>query len=207
MKKLLITSAMMLTSLFSAAGTIGVDVDYVWNQAAHVGGRAHILRWNDTVDGINYGLSKRTVTYGSNPYSSVDSATLKSSTGWGMWNTSEISMGKTYDIGLPIKISPYVGFGYDDGKNGAVGTGYGYGRVGINTSIPIGPGHWNTGFTTRVNYESDHLNNRVWSNNYSIPLNDKFSVSLRITRNWQNQIGVVPKTIEDYRGVGITYKF
>ena len=207
MKKLLITSAMMLTSLFSTAGTVGVDVDHVRNAAGQVSGMAHILRWNDTVDGINYGLSNRTVTYGSNPSSPVPSAKLRSADVWGMWNKFEGSVGKTYDIGLPFKVSPFVGLGYDDGQNGAVGTGYGYGRVGISTGIPIGPGRWNTTLTTRVNYESNHLNHTMWLNNYTIPLNDKFSVSVRVSRGWQNTIGIVPKTTEDYRGIGITYKF
>lgn len=207
MKKLLITSAMMLTSLFAMAGTIGVDQDHVYNKAADVGGQAHILRWSDTIDGIDYGLSNRVTTYGSNPNSSVNSSKLKSSSGWGMWSTFEGSVGKSYAINSTLTLRPYVGMGYDDGQNGAVGTGYWYGRVGVAAGVKIGPGRWNTAITRRVNHESGHLEQTMWLNNYSIPINDKFSVNLRASRGWQDALGVVPKTYEDYTGIGITYKF
>lgn len=207
MKKLLITSAMMLTSLLSMAGTIGVDQDHVYNKAADVGGQAHILRWSDTIDGIDYGLSNRVTTYGSNPNSSVASSKLKSSSGWGMWSTFEGSVGKSYAINSTLTLRPYVGMGYDDGQNGAVGTGYWYGRVGVAAGVKIGPGRWNTAITRRVNHESGHLEQTMWLNNYSIPINDRFSVNLRASRGWQDALGVVPKTYEDYTGIGITYKF
>jgi hypothetical protein len=207
MKKLFIASAMMLTSLLSTAGTIGVDVDYVYNKAGDVGGTAHILRWNDTIDGINYGLSNRTVRYGSNPNSDVPSAKLKSADGWGMWNNFEGSVGKTFKITDSFALSPFVGLGYDDGQNGAVGTAYGYGRIGVSTGFQIGPGRWNTTLTRRVNYEPGHLEHSMWLNNYSIPLNDRISVNLRISRGWQDKLGIVPKTYEDYKGIGFTYKF
>ena len=207
MKKLFIASAMMLTSLFSNAGTIGVDVDHVYNKAAYVGGVAHFLRWNDTIDGINYGLSNRTVRYGSNPNSSVASSKLRSSDGWGMWNNFEGSVGKTYNIAGSFDLSPYVGLGYDDGQNGAVDKAYWYGRVGVATGVQIGPGRWNTAITTRVNHEAGHLEHTMWLNNYSIPLNNQISINIRASRGWQNALGIVPKTYEDYTGIGITYKF
>ena len=200
MKKLLITSAMMLTSLFSTAGTVGVDVDHVRNAAGQVSGMAHILRWNDTVDGINYGLSNRTVTYGSNPSSPVPSAKLRSADGWGMWNNFEGSVGKTFDIGLPFKVSPFVAAGYDDGRNGAVNASFWYTRVGVGTGFPVGPGRLNLGVNTRLNFESSDPKQSVVSAVYSVPVTQKLSVSLRVINSYQ--------TIkEDYRGIGLTYKF
>ena len=185
MKKLLITSAMMLTSLFSTAQTVGVDYDRVYNRQLKITGDAHWLRVNNTVDGINYGVLSRTTKY---------------DTGLGLWTNFEGSVGKTYDIGLPFKISPFVAAGYDDGRNGAVNASFWYTRVGVGTGFPVGPGRLNLGVNTRLNFEPSDPKQSVVSAVYSVPVTQKLSVSLRVINSYQ--------TIkEDYRGIGLTYRF
>ena len=185
MKKLLIALSVMLTSVLAAAQTVSVDVDRVYNRQYKIYGDAHWLRVNNTVDGINYGVLSRTTKY---------------ETGLGLWNNLEGSVGKTFDIGLPFKISPFVAAGYDDGRNGAVNTAFWYTRVGVGTGFNAGPGRLNLGVNTRVNFESSDPKQNIVSMVYSVPVTEKLSVSLRVINSYQT-------IAEDYRGIGLTYRF
>jgi hypothetical protein len=185
MKKLLITSALMLTSLFSTAQSVGVDHDRVYNRQLKINGDAQWLRVNHTVDGINYGVLSRQTKY---------------DTGLGLWTNLEGSVGKTFDIGLPFKVSSFVAAGYDAGRNGAVNASFWYTRVGVGTGFPVGPGRLNLGVNTRLNFEPSDPKQSVVSAVYSVPVTEKLSVSLRVINSYQ--------TIkEDYRGIGLTYRF
>jgi hypothetical protein len=185
MKKLLIALSVMLTSVLSTAQTVGVDVDRVYNRQYKIYGDAHWLRVNNTVDGINYGVLSRTTKY---------------DTGLGLWNNLEGSVGKTYDIGLPFKISPFVALGYDDGRNGAVSADFWYTRVGVGTGFDVGPGRLNLGVNTRVNFNQSNPTQDIVSVVYSVPMTEKLSINLRVI----NSYGTIA---EDYRGVGLTYRF
>ena len=178
MKKLLITSAMMLTSLFSTAQTVGVDYDRVYNRQLKITGDAHWLRVNNTVDGINYGVLSRTTKY---------------DTGLGLWTNLEGSVGKTYDIGLPFKVSPFVAAGYDDGRNGAVNASFWYTRVGVGTGFPVGPGRLNLGVNTRLNFEPSDPKQSVVSAVYSVqcacdPKTQRESASYQQLPNHQRRL-------------------
>jgi hypothetical protein len=185
MKKLLIVLSVMLTSVLATAQSVGVDVDRVYNRELKIHGDAHWLRVNNTVDGINYGVLSRTTKY---------------DTGLGLWNNLEGSVGKTYDIGLPFKISPYVAAGYDDGRNGGVNKAFWYTRIGVGTGFDVGTGRLNLGMNTRVNFEQNDPKQSIVSVVYSVPVTEKLSVSLRVINSYQ--------TIkEDYHGIGLTYRF
>lgn len=185
MKKLLIALLVMLTSISATAQTVGLDVDRVYNRQYKIYGDAQWLRVNHTVDGINYGVLSRTTKY---------------DTGLGLWNNLEGSVGKTFDIGLPFKISPFVAAGYDGGRNGAVNSAFWYGRVGVGTGFNVGPGRLNLGVNTRVNNKQSNPNQDIVSVIYSVPVTEKLSVSLRVINSYQT-------IAEDYRGIGMTYKF
>jgi len=180
MKKILIALSVMLTSMLTMAQTVGVDVDRVYNRQLKIYGDAHWMRVNATVDGVNYGLLNRTTKY---------------DTGLGLWNNLEGSVGKTLGA-----FTPFVAAGYDDGRNGGINKAFWYTRVGVGTGFAMGPGRLNLSVNTRVNFEQSDPKQSIVSVVYSVPVSDKVSVSLRVINSYQ--------TIkEDYRGVGLTYRF
>jgi len=70
----------------------------------------------------------------------------------------------------------------------------------VGIGFPVGPGRLNLGVNTRVNFEHSDPNQSVVSMVYSVPVTEKLSVSLRVINSYQ--------TIkEDYRGIGLTYRF
>lgn len=180
MKKILVASALMLTSLLSWAQSVGLDVDRVYNRQYKIYGDAHWLRINNTVDGINYGVFNRTTKY---------------DTGLGLWNNLEGSIGKTFN-----GISPSVSLGYDDGRNGGVDTDFFYTRLGVSTGFDLGSGRLNIGANTRVNFSASDPKQSIVSLVYSVPIAPKWNVSIRYMKSYE--------TIqEDYAGVGLTYRF
>ena len=70
----------------------------------------------------------------------------------------------------------------------------------MGTGFPVGAGRLNLGVNTRLNFEQSDPKQSVVSAVYSVPVTQKLSVSLRVINSYQ--------TIkEDYRGIGLTYKF
>lgn len=180
MKKLFIALSVMLASISATAQTVGLDVDRVYNRQYKIYGDAHWLRVNATVDGINYGVLSRTTKY---------------DTGLGLWNNLEGSVGKTYGA-----FTPFVAAGYDDGRNGAVNSDFWYTRVGVGTGFNVGPGRLNLGVNTRINFDQSDPKQSIISVVYSVPVTEKFSVSLRVINSYET-------IAEDYRGIGLTYRF
>ena len=108
-------------------------------------------------------------------------------------------LGKCREGGKNIGgFTPYVGWGFDNGKNG-VGR-YDYGLVGAQYGAKAGPGFALAGVKTRVNVKDDAPQQTVWYAGYSVPVAKDTSVGLNISRSQQD---IKEKAI----GLGVTVRF
>jgi hypothetical protein len=158
MKKLAIATLALAAFAASAADFVSVDVDQVTDRATKQKSVAEYVRAGKEIGGIQYGLQSRTARYADNS---------------GMYNSLELTAGKTI-----AGVSPFVGVGYDNGKNGAVNGQYEYGLVGVTAGTQVGPGFLLGGVKTRVNFHAGNPKQTVEFATYSIPVAQKVSLNL-----------------------------
>jgi hypothetical protein len=165
MKKIAIATLALAAFAASAADFVSIDVDQVTDRATKQKSVAEYVRAGKEIGGIQYGLQSRTARYADNS---------------GMYNSLELTAGKTI-----AGVSPFVGVGYDNGKNGAVNGQYEYGLVGVTAGTQVGPGFLLGGVKTRVNFHAKNPKQTVEFVSYSIPVATK--VSLNVGASYSQQ--------------------
>ena len=168
MKKVLATAILAV----SAATAFGADfatieVDHVRDNVTKQVSSVEYVRVGKEIAGLQFGLQNRTGDYRD---------------GSGLYNSTELTAGKTV-----FGITPYVGVGYDDGKNGGAGNAYQYGLVGANAGLKAGPGFAFGGVKTRVNEaHSTNPKQTVAYSAYSLPVAKQVSIDLNLSKSYQN---------------------
>jgi len=167
MKKIAIATAIALAAgLASAADYVSVDVDHVKSNQGYANSTAQYVRAGKEIGGIQAGLQSRTSVSASG----------------GMYNSLELTAGKA--VGA---ITPFIGWGHDNGANGAQGAAYNYGLVGATTGFKAGPGFALVGVKTRVgSTEANMTNQTVAFGTYSIPVANKVSLNLNVSKSYQD---------------------
>lgn len=166
MKKNLAILALAFSGVAFAGGFANVDVEHVTDRTTGAKSTAQYVRAGTEINGLNVGLQSRTA---------------RSNDGGTMFNSLETYVGKS--IGA---FSPFVGVGYDNGLNGALGGQYTYGVVGLNAGAKVGPGFAMAGVKTRVNWDHDKPKQTVTFVNYSVPVTKQVSVGLGLSRSQQD---------------------
>ena len=182
MKKSMFTAllAVLAVSAFGADYAT-VEVDHVRDTVTKQSYAAEYVRFGAEVAGLQLGLQDRTGDYRD---------------GTGLFHSTEATVGKTV-----FGITPYVGLGFDDGKNGGAGNAYQYGLVGINAGLKAGPGYAFGGVKTRANEaHSTNPKQTVAYGTYSIPVVQKVSFDLNLSKSYQD-------IHENSYGLGLTVNF
>ena len=182
MKKILAILALAATSTAFAADYVSVDVDNVLGRNGAGDSTAQYIRAGKEIGGIQFGLQGRT-------------ATMKDNSG--MLSSVEVTAGKnsSYFKG----VTPFVGVGHDNGFNG--GTPYNYGLVGATYGVKAGPGFALAGVKARVgSTERDMTQQTVVFGTYSIPVANKVSLNLNVSRSYRD-------IKEDAYGLGLGFSF
>jgi hypothetical protein len=180
MKKITIASLAFVALSATAADFVSIDVDQVTDRASKQKSVAQYVRAGKEIGGLQFGLQSRTARYADNS---------------GMFNSLELTAGKS--VG---RLTPFVGVGYDNGKNGAVGKQYEYGVVGVTAGVPVGPGFLLGGVKTRVNFNDNNPKQTVTFASYSVPVASKVALNVGVSRSDQT---IKEKAV----GAGITVAF
>ena len=182
MKKIIAILAMALSGTTFAADYASVDVDNVsglGNGAKD--SQAQYVRAGKGFGNYQLGLQSRTATV----------------TGGGMLNSLEVTAANN-KVGF-AGVTPFVGFGHDNGFNG--GTSYNYGLVGATTGAKVGPGFALLGVKTRVgSTEAVATKQTVAFATYSVPVAKNVAVNLNASKSYQN-------IKENAVGLGLGFSF
>jgi hypothetical protein len=166
MKKIFAILAVAISGTAFAADFVSVDVDHVQSKQGYQDSTVQYIRAGKEINGIQAGLTSRTAV----------------SAAGGLNNSLELTAGK--NIGA---ITPYVGWGHDNGANGAVGAAYNYGLVGVKTGFKAGPGFALVGVKTRVASTQESMTNQtVVHGTYSIPVASKVSLNINASKSYQD---------------------
>ena len=166
MKKILGILALALSSTAFAANYVSVDVENVQGRDGAGDSTAQYIRAGKEIGGIQAGLQSRTAVSASG----------------GMYNSLELTAGKA--VGA---ITPFVGWGHDNGANGAKGAAYNYGLVGATTGFKAGPGFALVGVKTRVGSTEESMTNQTLVfGTYSIPVANKVSLNFNASKSYQD---------------------
>ena len=166
MKKTLLAVVAAVSFGVQAADFVSVDVDHVTDTKTKQVSTAEYVRAGKEIGGIQYGLQSRTARYND---------------GSGMYNSLELTAGKNFG-----GLTPYVGWGYDNGKNGLPSSQYNYGIVGAQYGTKAGPGFALAGVKHRVNTNSGNPDQTVGYAGYSVPLAKQVSLNLNVSRSYQD---------------------
>lgn len=166
MKKTLLAVIAAVSFGAQAADYVSVDVDHVRDSNSKQVSTAEYVRAGKEIGGLQFGLQSRTARYND---------------GSGMYNSLELTAGK--NLG---GLTPYVGVGFDNGKNGLPSSQYQYGIVGAQYGVKTGPGFALVGVKHRVNINSTNPDQTVGYVGYSIPVAGKVSLNLNASRSYQD---------------------
>jgi hypothetical protein len=166
MKKALLAVLVATSFAASAADFVSVDVDHVTDRVTNQKSLAEYVRAGKELAGVQLGLQSRTARYAD---------------GSGMFNSLELTAGK--NIG---NFTPYVGYGWDNAKNGQPGQQFGYGLVGGQYGMKVGPGFALAGVKTRLRESAGDPKQTVSYATYSIPVVSKVAVNLNLSRSDQD---------------------
>lgn len=181
MKKIAIATLIALTAAASiAADFVSVDVDHVRDATTKQISTAQYVRAGKELFGLQFGLQQRTGVYHNNG---------------GTFTSLETTVGKT--IG---PITPYAGYGYDNGLSGKPATNYEYGLVGAQTGFKAGPGFALAGVKTRVNWDDKNPKQTVAYATYSVPVTKGLAVNLNVSKSYQT-------ITENAYGLGLAISF
>lgn len=166
MKKIFAILAVAISGTAFAADFVSVDIDHVQSKQGYQDSTVQYVRAGKDIGGIQAGLQSRTSVSASG----------------GMYNSLELTAGKALG-----PITPFVGWGHDNGANGARGAAYNYGLVGATTGIKAGPGFALVGVKTRVgSTEQTMTNQTVAFGTYSIPVANKVSLNINASKSYQD---------------------
>lgn len=181
MKKIFAILALAVSSSAFAVDYVSVDVENVLGRAGGADSQAQYVRAGKEIGGIQYGLQSRT---------------SKEKAGTGLYNSMELtaSSNKISAFG----VTPFVGVGHDNGKNG--GASQNYGLVGATAGRQVGPGFMLVGIKTRVKTNSSDTQQTVGFATYSIPVAKQVALNLNASRSGQD-------IKENAFGVGLGFSF
>jgi hypothetical protein len=183
MKKSMFT-ALLAVLAFSAFGAdyATVEVDHVRDAVTKQSYVAEYVRFGAEVAGLQLGVQDRTGDYRD---------------GSGLFHSTEVTVGKTV-----FGATPFIGAGWDDGKNGGKGNAYQYGLVGVNAGLKAGPGFAFGGVKTRFNTDAsiNEPKQTVAYGTYSIPVIKKVNFDLNLSKSFQD-------IRENSYGLGVTVNF
>lgn len=183
MKKILAILALATVGSAFAADYVSVSVDSVKGREGASDSTVQYVRAGKGFGNYQLGLQARAAT--------VD--------GGGALNSLEATVANS-KISF-AGITPFVGVGHDNGRNGAPGAAYTYGLVGATTGMKVGPGYALVGVKTRVGSDQEvRTKQTVTYASYSLPVAKGVAVSLNASRSSQ--------TIkENAYGLGLTFSF
>jgi hypothetical protein len=180
MKKLLAIAALAASFGATAADYVAVDVDHVKSNQGNQNSTVQYVRAGKEIGGIQAGLQSRTAV----------------SAAGGLYNSLELTAGKA--VG---SITPFVGWGHDNGANGAKGGAYNYGLVGATTGFKAGPGFALVGVKTRVGSTEESMTNQtVAFGTYSYPVAKNVAINVNLSKSYQD-------IKENAYGLGIGFNF
>ena len=180
MKKIVLTSLIALSLGASAADFVSVDVDHVRDATTKQISTAEYVRAGKEIAGLQFGLQERTGIYHN---------------GAGTFTSLETTVGKS--IG---PVTPYVGYGYDNGVSGKPASKYDYGLVGANVGVKAGPGFALAGIKTRVNWNDANPKQTVAFGTYAVPVAKNVSIDLNLSKSYQT-------ITENAYGLGVSFNF
>jgi hypothetical protein len=180
MKKIVLASLIALSLGASAADFVSVDVDHVRDATTKQISTAEYVRAGKEIAGLQFGLQERTGIYHN---------------GAGTFTSLETTVGKS--IG---PVTPYVGYGYDNGVSGKPASKYDYGLVGANVGVKAGPGFALAGIKTRVNWNDANPKQTVAFGTYSVPVTKGVAVNLNLSKSYQT-------ITENAYGLGVSFNF
>ena len=180
MKKIVLTSLIALSLGASAADFVSVDVDHVRDATTKQISTAEYVRAGKEIAGLQFGLQERTGIYHN---------------GAGTFTSLETTVGKS--IG---PVTPYVGYGYDNGVSGKPASKYDYGLVGANVGVKAGPGFALAGIKTRVNWTASNPKQTVAWGTYAVPVAKNVSIDLNVSKSYQT-------ITENAYGLGVSFNF
>ena len=180
MKKIVLTSLIALSLGASAADFVSVDVDHVRDATTKQISTAEYVRAGKEIAGLQLGLQSRTGIYHN---------------GAGTFSSLETTVGKA--IG---PVTPYVGYGYDNGVSGNPASRYDYGLVGANVGVKAGPGFALAGVKTRVNWTASNPKQTVAWGTYAVPVAKNVSIDLNVSKSYQT-------ITENAYGLGVSFNF
>ena len=180
MKKIVLASLIALSLGASASDFVSVDVDHVRDVTTKQISTAEYVRAGKEIAGLQFGLQERTGIYHN---------------GAGTFTSLETTVGKS--IG---PVTPYVGYGYDNGVSGKPASKYDYGLVGANVGVKAGPGFALAGIKTRVNWNDANPKQTVAFGTYSVPVTKGVAVNLNLSKSYQT-------ITENAYGLGVSFNF
>ena len=180
MKKIALASLISLAFAASAADFVAYDVDHVKDTTTKAISTAEYIRAGKDIAGLQLGLQGRTGIYHNNN---------------GTFSSLETTVGKS--IG---PVTPYVGYGYDNGVSGNPASRYDYGLVGANVGIKAGPGFALAGVKTRVNWTASNPKQTVAWGTYAVPVAKNVSIDLNVSKSYQT-------ITENAYGLGVSFNF
>jgi hypothetical protein len=181
MKKLIAVLALAASTTAGASGWASFDVDSVSGRSGAKDSTAQYLRVGKSFGDVNLMVQGRTARFdGGGLVNSVETTV----------STRKVSLGP---------ITPFVGFGYDNGFNG--GPDFNYGLVGATVGQPVGPGFAMAGVKTRVGSTQDNMTHQtVAFASYSVPVTKHLGVNFNVSRSSQD-------IKENAVGLGLGVKF
>ena len=167
MKKLIAVLALAASTTAGATGWASFDVDSVSGRNGAKDSTAQYLRVGKSFGDLSLMVQGRTARFdGGGLVNSVETTV----------SSRKVSLGP---------LSPFVGFGYDNGFNG--GPDFKYGLVGATMGAKVGPGFAMLGAKTRVGSTQDNMTNQtVAFASYSVPVTKDLGVNFNVSRSSQD---------------------
>jgi len=170
MKKIFAIAALALSGAAFAADYVDVAVEHVTDRVSSAKSTAQYVRAGKEINGIQYGLQSRT---------------SRSNDGTGLFNSLEGYVGKNLQV-AGFNVTPYVGVGRDNTKNGA-SEPYSYGLVGASVGKTFGPGYALAGVKTRLgSTETTDTKQTVTFVQYGVPVAKNVSLTAGVSRSAQD---------------------
>ena len=181
MKKLIAVLALAASTTAGATGWASFDVDAVRGRDGAKDSTAQYLRIGKSFGDLNLMMQGRTARFdGGGLVNSVETTV----------STPKISLGP---------VTPFVGFGYDNGFNG--GPDFKYGLVGATMGAKVGPGFAMAGAKTRVGSTQDNMTNQtVTFASYNMPIGKFTGINFNVSRSSQD-------IKENAVGMGVSVRF
>ena len=170
MKKNLIVAALILSSSAFAGDFVSVSVDHLTDRKTNADSTVQYVRAGKEINGIQAGLQSRNA---------------RSNDGTGIKSSLEFYLGKNYTVSS-TSVTPYIGTGYDNGKNGASDAQYTYGVVGVTATKKLSAGSVGLGYKTRVNWDHSKPAQTITSISYSYPVAKQVSLTAGVSRSAQD---------------------